>query len=341
MTTRKSTANVASRRRSFLSRLWEGIAKTRKVNQLPRRALGAGFESLEDRRVMAVNVLNTQSLLEDSGSAFSATIASFNIPAGNDRLLVVTTGGNGNTVDASATFAGNPLTQGPEIAGSGTNRAEILYIPLGSGPATTGDVVLTYTSTFFFHVTATVFEGVDQTTPVSGGVTGSSASLSVSSATGDYVIDSIVGSGTAITVGSGQTEQYAFDDIAFGAADVGASTEAGAASVTMDWTGISSSIAHAALNIRQTAALPTLSINNVTASEGNSGTTAFTFTVSLDAPSAQTVTVNYSTADFNALAPFDYSTTSGTLTFAPGQTTQQVTVQVVGDTIFEAIRRSL
>src|SRR5207253_10709725 len=37
--------------------------------------------------------------------------------------------------------------------------------------------------------------------------------------------------------------------------------------------------------------LPTLSINNVTANEGNSGTTNFTFTVTLSASSASTVTV--------------------------------------------------
>src|SRR5205085_9956557 len=36
------------------------------------------------------------------------------------------------------------------------------------------------------------------------------------------------------------------------------------------------------------AGLPTLSINNVSANEGNSGTTAFTFTVTLSAASAST-----------------------------------------------------
>jgi len=78
--------------------------------------------------------------------------------------------------------------------------------------------------------------------------------------------------------------------------------------------------------------LPTLSINSVSLPEGNSGTTAFVFTVTLSAASASTVTVNYATADGTATAPGDYAATSGTLTFAPGVTTQTVTVNVVGDT---------
>jgi hypothetical protein len=84
------------------------------------------------------------------------------------------------------------------------------------------------------------------------------------------------------------------------------------------------------------AGLPTLSINNVSQNEGNSGTTAFVFTVTLSAASASTVTVNYATADGTATAPGDYASTSGTLTFAPGATTQTITVNVVGDTTPES-----
>src|SRR5262249_46114318 len=67
-----------------------------------------------------------------------------------------------------------------------------------------------------------------------------------------------------------------------------------------------------------------------------SGTTAATFTVSLSAPTDQTVTVNYSTADGTAVAGSDYEAASGTLTFDPGQTSQTVTVSVLGDTLSEA-----
>jgi uncharacterized delta-60 repeat protein len=81
---------------------------------------------------------------------------------------------------------------------------------------------------------------------------------------------------------------------------------------------------------------PTLSINNRSVTEGNSGTTNASFTVTLSAASALTVTVNYATANGTAIAPSDYVTASGTLTFTPGQTTQTITVLVNGDTTNEA-----
>ena len=80
---------------------------------------------------------------------------------------------------------------------------------------------------------------------------------------------------------------------------------------------------------------PSLSVNDVTVTEGDSGTTSATFTVTLAPASGQSVSVDYSTADGTATAPADYAATSGTLTFAPGQTTRTVTVQVAGDTLDE------
>ncbi len=82
--------------------------------------------------------------------------------------------------------------------------------------------------------------------------------------------------------------------------------------------------------------LPSLSINDVTVVEGNSGTTNAVFTVTLSAASGQTVSVNYATADGTATQPADYTSASGTLTFTPGQTTQTITVQVAGETVPEA-----
>ena len=81
--------------------------------------------------------------------------------------------------------------------------------------------------------------------------------------------------------------------------------------------------------------MPTLAIDNITHAEGNSGTTNFVFTVTLTGPTAQTVTVNYATADGTATAPSDYASAAGTLAFAPGTTTQTITVPVTGDVINE------
>jgi hypothetical protein len=78
---------------------------------------------------------------------------------------------------------------------------------------------------------------------------------------------------------------------------------------------------------------PRISIYDTSASEGDSGTTPFTFTVSLSAVYDQAVTVNFSTADGTAAtADHDYLAASGTLTFAPGETTKTITIAVVGDT---------
>lgn len=79
-----------------------------------------------------------------------------------------------------------------------------------------------------------------------------------------------------------------------------------------------------------------LSVNDVSVNEGHSGTTAATFTITLSAASAETVTVNYATADGTATAGSDYTAGSGTLTFAPGETSKTVTVSITGDTVTES-----
>src|SRR5205814_5449476 len=81
--------------------------------------------------------------------------------------------------------------------------------------------------------------------------------------------------------------------------------------------------------------VPGISIGDVSVAEGNSGTTYANFIVSLTAASGQTVTVNYATADGTAMAPSDYSATSGTLTFAPGQTSRTLMIPVQGDSTIE------
>lgn len=83
-------------------------------------------------------------------------------------------------------------------------------------------------------------------------------------------------------------------------------------------------------------ALPTISIGNVAVSEGNEGFTNATFAVSLSNSSDQPITVDYTTVDGTArVSDSDYETASGKLTFAPGTTTQQITVRVQGDRKFE------
>ncbi len=81
--------------------------------------------------------------------------------------------------------------------------------------------------------------------------------------------------------------------------------------------------------------LPSIAIGNATVTESNYGTVNAVFNVTLSAPSAQTVSVDYATSDGSATAPDDYLAANGTLTFAPGQTVRQIVVSVVGDTVTE------
>lgn len=78
----------------------------------------------------------------------------------------------------------------------------------------------------------------------------------------------------------------------------------------------------------------TLAISSVSATE-SSGT--FVFTVTLSQAVATSVSVRFATANGTATAgrTGDYTSTSGTLTFHPGQTTKTIPVSVRNDTLVE------
>ena len=94
--------------------------------------------------------------------------------------------------------------------------------------------------------------------------------------------------------------------------------------------------ATATLTIVDDDAPPTLAVNDCTVTEGHAGSVNCTFTVSLAPASGLAVTVNYATLDGSAVAPGDYSSTSGSLTFTAGQTSKTVHVPVIGDTLDES-----
>ena len=83
------------------------------------------------------------------------------------------------------------------------------------------------------------------------------------------------------------------------------------------------------------AIVPALAISGVSAAESQ-GT--FLFTVSLSTAVTSTVSVKFATANGTAKAgrTGDFLSTSGTLTFAPGQTTKTVAVTVNNDRLVEA-----
>src|SRR5439155_11369553 len=83
-----------------------------------------------------------------------------------------------------------------------------------------------------------------------------------------------------------------------------------------------------------------LFINDVSVNEGDSGTTALVFTITLAPASAQRVSVRYTTQDGTGsaaatVANDDYIPDSNTVTFEPGQTTKNITILAKGDTFNE------
>jgi alpha-tubulin suppressor-like RCC1 family protein len=84
-----------------------------------------------------------------------------------------------------------------------------------------------------------------------------------------------------------------------------------------------------------------VSIADTQAVEGSSGTTTMTFTVRLSAGSDEGASVAYTTVDDSAASPADFAAQSGRLTFAPGETSRSIAVQVAADALDEIDERLL
>ena len=84
----------------------------------------------------------------------------------------------------------------------------------------------------------------------------------------------------------------------------------------------------------QGAPHPSLTVAGDSVPESDSGNQAV-FEVTLAGPTPVRVSVGYSTSNGTAIAGSDYTASSGTLVFAPGQTSKSVVVPIIGDDAFE------
>lgn len=80
---------------------------------------------------------------------------------------------------------------------------------------------------------------------------------------------------------------------------------------------------------------PTISINDVSVTEGNSGTKAATFTLTLSGPSVEAIAIRAITAQGTATESSDYNAINSVVIFQPGTVTHTVDVQIIGDTNLE------
>lgn len=81
---------------------------------------------------------------------------------------------------------------------------------------------------------------------------------------------------------------------------------------------------------------PAFSVDDVTVTEGNSGTVVATFTVTLSAAVGYQTSVNFTTSDGTATVDSDYRPLNATLNFGANATSIQIPVIVIGDTVAEA-----
>ncbi|MFM6247487.1 MAG: Calx-beta domain-containing protein, partial [Dolichospermum sp.] len=82
--------------------------------------------------------------------------------------------------------------------------------------------------------------------------------------------------------------------------------------------------------------LPILDLSaNQTVVEGLVAPQSVTYTVTLSSDSTETITVQYATSNNTATAGSDYTATNGTLTFAPGVTSQDIIIPILNDFLNE------
>ena len=244
----------------------------------------------------------------------------------NETVELTLTSGPGYTV-------GNPPnnTATGTINNDDTNvSVSVSQLPVDEDGAGTGNLVYTFTRS-----------GLTSAISVNFTLTGSTATFG-----SDYTQDclgcsSFTASGGTINFGNGETLKTVtvtptpdttdeLDEILTLNVAAGSSYTVGSPSTAIG-------------TIKDNDPAPTISINNVSKAEGNSGQSTFDFIVSLTNPSSSQITVNYATdttgatatGGANCSAGTDFFTTSGELTFNAGETSKPVSVTVCGDTDVE------
>ncbi|MFM9882760.1 MAG: DUF4347 domain-containing protein, partial [Burkholderiales bacterium] len=299
----------------------------------------ADAADLETQRVwvglMSVAVDTTST---GSGSSVNSVTVSHVTTSAGDRLMLVgvSMDATGGRTVTGVTYAGQNLTLvGAQTGGANPVRVEIWR--LINPPSGTANAVVTLSGNADgISVGVTTFTGVHQTTPLGtfASAIGTSAapSVNVTSAAGDLVYDVVAGKdATSLTQGAGQTELW---EVANGSGDErgAASTEAGAATVTMSWSKTTSATAEWAIGGVSIKAAAPAGIT-VSASAGllttEAGGTA-SFTVVLDAAPTANVTMAVSSSD---TSEGTVSTSLLTFTSANWSTPQTVTVTGVDDAL--------
>jgi hypothetical protein len=185
----------------------------------------------------SVSFTGTPSVSSSSSSRSSATLSNHTVPAGTDRLLMVTVLTRGDEDVSSITFDGQAFTQAIERDGGDDDETavEIWYLKLGtSASSTTDDVVVNFSSNVDpSYVRADNLAGVDQAMPIgaTAGAFGNDDDVSVNVTTttaGSLIYGAVAmygGDTDPFETGSGLTQLFdtatGTSTGSFGTADIG------------------------------------------------------------------------------------------------------------------------
>ena len=219
-------------------------------------------------------------------------------PAGTGAVNVTVTTASGTSLAQQYTYAVPTVTLSVDNASIAEN-AGVATVTATLSAISASDVTVTLGYTGTATGGGTDYTAASTTITISAGNTTGTATITATSDPLDEVDETVIVAITGVTNG----------------------TEDGTQQVTT--------------TITDDDTEPTLSVNDPSVAEGNAGNAALTFTITLSAASGKTITLEYETANGTATAGTDYTSASGTLTFAAGETSKTVDVTVNGDTITE------
>jgi serralysin len=266
--------------------------------------------------------------VQSGATSFTSTLGSIFFAAGSATAILKIDPTADTTIESNETVAltlatGTGYTIGTTAAVTGTiTNDDLPSITLAVAPASvtedgTTNLVYTFTRTGPTTSTLTVnyfINGTADATDYTGATpgTGKTITFAANSATATLTIDPTADT----TIESNETVALT---LATGTGYTVGTTTAVTGTITND-------------------DLPSINLspNGQTVVEGLTSPQNLSYTVSLSGSSTQTITVQYSTANGTALAGSDYTTTTGTLTFTPGVTSQTISIPILNDSVNEA-----
>ncbi len=262
-----------------------------------------GDTNAESDETFTLSLTSATNAVVGSQNASTATILN-----DDSHAILATAGPNGSITPVGSIIVPQGADQSFTIAPSACFHIEDVAVDGSSvGPVP----AYTFSNVTANHTISATFAPTTYTITASAGVGGA---ISPAGATG-------VACGVQQTFTITADTCYAIADVVVDGGSLGPVTSHSFSDIAADHT-ISASF----------AAVGSVSVGEVIAIEGNGGTTAFDFPVTLSSPCEAIVAVGWQTADSTASASSgDYVANVNTVEFAPGATTGIITVQVDGD----------